>query len=90
MEKILDIANAFVITISDKNITGVKWDMGYQNLEWFSFVYCFLKREENPKPNIIQKAFKYKIDTITGVIWIYRGADIYLSYILENHILFIL
>lgn len=68
MGKILDKVRIFMTNIDNRNIIVVEWDIGYQNSEWFGFVYYFLKKKEKFKPNIIQKAFKYRIDIITNII----------------------
>lgn len=66
MERIFDGVSIFTTNMENGNIIVVEWDIGYQNSEWFGFVYYFLKKKEKFKPNIIQKTFKYKIDIITN------------------------
>lgn len=88
-EGTLEGVEAFTTTVNEGN-TVAEWDAGYRGSEWFGFVYRFLQGEEKPKPDTLRKAFKYRIDLTTGVMWIHRGDDAYLPCIPETHVLRIL
>lgn len=73
-----------------KNNALADWEAGYRISKWFGFIYRFLHGEEKPRPDTVRKAFKYRIDTTTGILWILRRDDAYLSCIPETHLLRIL
>lgn len=46
--------------------------------KWFRFIYQFLKKVENPKPDTLRKAIHYCIDTQINILGIQQGEDVYL------------